>query len=186
MLLRQRAFVVFCVSYLLTHSWAIAQENEQSEKALSETQNALQQVEDALQRTESTVQEAETQAASVQSELPDTAATEETTIDPVELARDWKKIFDQAMQEYEFGELENSLNKALQARELADQHFGLRDERTLRAYLLQALLYGELGELEIANELYQETLVIAMEQQGTNSNIVLQILDQYGGFFAEL
>ena len=25
-----------------------------------------------------------------------------------------------------------------------------------------------------------------MEQQGTNSNIVLQILDQYGGFFAEL
>ncbi|NBV43573.1 MAG: hypothetical protein EBR97_01185, partial [Firmicutes bacterium] len=185
MLLRQRAFVVFCASYLLTHSWAIAQENEQSEKALSETQNALQQVEDALQRTESTVQEAETQAASVQSELPDTAATEETTIDPVELARDWKKIFDQAMQEYEFGELENSLNKALQARELADQHFGLRDERTLRAYLLQALLYGELGELEIANELYQETLVIAMEQQGTNSNIVLQILDQYGGFFAE-
>ena len=49
MLLRQRAFVVFCASYLLTHSWAIAQENEQSEKALSETQNALQQVEDALQ-----------------------------------------------------------------------------------------------------------------------------------------
>ena len=88
MLLCQRAFVVLCASYLLTHSWAIAQENEQSEKALSETQNALQQVEDALQRTESTVQEAETQAASVQSELPDTAATEEATIDPV----DWLVI----------------------------------------------------------------------------------------------
>lgn len=56
MLLCQRAFIVLCASYLLTHSWAIAQENEQSEKALSETQNALQQVEDALQRTESTVQ----------------------------------------------------------------------------------------------------------------------------------
>ena len=56
MLLCQRAFIVLCASYLLTHSWAIAQENEQSEKALSETQNALQQVEVALQRTESTVQ----------------------------------------------------------------------------------------------------------------------------------
>ena len=42
MLLCQRAFIVLCASYLLTHSWAIAQENEQSEKALSETQNALQ------------------------------------------------------------------------------------------------------------------------------------------------
>ena len=182
----QRAFVVLYACYLMTHSWAIAQENEQSEKALLETQSALQQVEDALQRTESTVKEAETQSASVLSELPDTVATEETTIDPVELARDWKKIFDQAMQEFEFGELENSLDKVLEARELADQYFGPRDERTLRAYLLQALLYGELGELEIANELYQETLVIAMEQQGTNSNIVLQILDQYGRFFAEL
>jgi CHAT domain-containing protein/Tfp pilus assembly protein PilF len=186
MLLRQRAFVVLCASCLLTHSWATAQENEQGEKALSETQNALQQVEDALQRTDSTVQEAETQSKSVQSEMPDAAIAEETSTDPVELARDWEKIFDQAMQEYKFGELEVSLINALQARELADRHFGLRDERTLRAYLLQALLYGELGELEIANELYQETLVIAIEQQGTNSKIVLQILDQYGGFFTEL
>ena len=32
MLLCQRAFIVLCASYLLTHSWAIAQENEQSEK----------------------------------------------------------------------------------------------------------------------------------------------------------
>ena len=112
----QRAFVVLYACYLMTHSWAIAQENEQSEKVLLETQSALQQVEDALQRTESTVKEAETQSASVLSELPDTVATEETTIDPVELARDWKKIFDQAMQEFEFGELENSLDKVLEAR----------------------------------------------------------------------
>ena len=122
MLLCQRAFVMLCASYLLIYSWAIAQENEQSEKALLETQSALQQVEDALQRTESTVKEAETQAASVQSELPDTAATEKTTIDPVELARDWKRIFDQVMQEFEFGELENSLNKVLEARELSLIH----------------------------------------------------------------
>ena len=50
----------------------------------------------------------------------------------------------------------NSLNKALQARELADQHFGLRDERTFWAYLLKHC-YGELGELEIANELYRSS-----------------------------
>ena len=29
--LRQRTFVVLCASYLATHSWAIAQGNEQSE-----------------------------------------------------------------------------------------------------------------------------------------------------------
>ena len=45
----QRAFVVLYACYLMTHSWAIAQENEQSEKALLETQSSLQQVEEARQ-----------------------------------------------------------------------------------------------------------------------------------------
>ena len=187
MLVRPRALSLFCASLLLSHSWLGAQESEQGDRTLSETKDAIQQVEEALQRTETTVEEAETQAEVLQQQV--TAAgglEEEFSLDPVELARSWKKSFDLAMQSYQQADYAAGLQEALSARQVADEHFGLRDERTLRSYLLEALLYGELEQLEEANALYQETLTIAMQQQGTNSNIVLQILDQYGGFFAEL
>jgi CHAT domain-containing protein/Tfp pilus assembly protein PilF len=180
-----RIISLFCAALLATTTWLGAQENESAEEAISDTRNALEQAEEALQRTADTVEEAEEQAAAVEvesSEVPELTKVD----DPVEQAKEWKRLYDDATQQFQSGQLDAGLQVAQQARLFADEKFGFKDERTLRSYLLLASFYEELSLLEEANATYQEALTVTMEQQGTNSHVLLDILDQYGRFFSKI